>query len=60
MGQVVQFAKPKQAAAAAATKSPHYFCQKCSSETFRLYADNSINCASCGALMGNIKVVEKP
>lgn len=60
MGQVVEFVKPKPAAAAAATKSPHYFCQKCSSETFRLYADHSIDCAGCGVLMGNIQVGEKP
>ena len=34
-----------------------YYCLKCDSSTFKLYAHGSIHCATCGARMSNLVVV---
>lgn len=37
---------------------PHYFCTRCETDRFRLYASGTIHCANCGAQMRNIVVAE--
>ena len=46
------------AATRLAAAAPHYFCLRCDTERFQLYATGVIHCAQCGALMRNISVVE--
>ena len=38
--------------------TPHYFCLRCDSDHFKLFASGSVHCASCGALMRNITVID--
>lgn len=52
---VLEFVKPKKAAAAPSEKA-HYFCQKCHGETFKAFANGQLDCAGCGARMRNIFV----
>ena len=37
---------------------PHYFCTRCETDRFKLFAAGTIHCANCGALMRNISVAE--
>ena len=39
---------------------PHYFCQRCDTDSFKLYASGEIYCACCGALIRNILVSPTP
>ena len=39
---------------------PHYFCQRCDTDQFKLYASGAVHCASCGALIRNILVSAGP
>ena len=36
----------------------HYFCMRCDSDQFRLYAGGEVNCAKCGSLMQNLGIGE--
>lgn len=35
---------------------PHYYCERCESDRFRLFTSGVIRCAHCGVQMGNISV----
>lgn len=56
MGTVLAFErKPKEEPAkAGVTPGPHYFCTKCDSDRFRVFASGDIRCGSCGARMRNL------
>jgi len=45
-----------QRAGAGSEPGAQYFCLRCESEDFRLYASGTIHCAKCGALIRNIKI----
>lgn len=51
-------AKPTQKVQPAATTevldAEHYFCQRCDSDQFRLYATGAVHCSKCSALMSNV------
>ncbi|HEY2337388.1 MAG TPA: hypothetical protein VGI18_08515 [Burkholderiales bacterium] len=36
----------------------HYFCMRCDSDGFRLYAGGEVHCAKCGSLMQNLSIGE--
>jgi hypothetical protein len=61
-GNVVRLAdhprrrKASQRALAAPDPGSQYFCLRCETDQFRLYASGVIHCARCGALMRNINV----
>jgi ribosomal protein L37AE/L43A len=52
--------KPAPAEAVAQEPPPHYFCQRCDTDQFKLYASGVVHCAHCGALMRNILVIDSP
>ena len=39
---------------------PHYYCQRCDTDRFKLYAAGAVHCASCGALIRNLVVSPSP
>lgn len=39
--------------------APHYFCQRCDTDQFKLYPGGSVHCAHCGALMRNITISDR-
>ncbi|HEX2565310.1 MAG TPA: hypothetical protein VHL85_00490 [Burkholderiales bacterium] len=39
---------------------PHYYCQRCDTDRFKLYQSGAVHCASCGALIRNIVVTPSP
>jgi hypothetical protein len=39
---------------------PHYYCQRCDTDHFKLYSSGAVHCASCGALIRNIVVSPSP
>jgi ribosomal protein L37AE/L43A len=45
-----------QRAGASAEPGAQYFCLRCESEEFRLFASGIVHCAKCGALIRNVKV----
>jgi ribosomal protein L37AE/L43A len=58
--QLSEYRKARQPAAVdealAQEPPPHYFCQRCDTDQFKLYASGLVHCAHCGALMRNILV----
>jgi ribosomal protein L37AE/L43A len=58
--QLSEYRKPRKAASAdqalAQEPAPHYYCQRCDTDQFKLYATGLVHCAHCGALMRNILV----
>jgi hypothetical protein len=48
--------KPAERAIAARETGSYYFCLRCETDRFRLYATGLIHCAQCGALMRNLLV----
>jgi ribosomal protein L37AE/L43A len=62
MGTIVQLSafrkarKPVQEDAVAQEPPPHYFCQRCDTDQFKLYASGLVHCANCAALMRNIVI----
>ena len=64
MASVVQLSEYRKARLARKGARPadadaaHYFCLRCDSDQFRLFACGTVHCASCGALMRNITVVD--
>ena len=52
--------KSARAPDAAADSVPHYFCQRCDTDQFKLYASGAVHCACCGALIRNILVNPGP
>jgi hypothetical protein len=36
----------------------HYFCMRCDSDNFRLFAGGEVHCAKCGSLMQNLGIGE--
>jgi len=36
----------------------HYFCMRCDSDQFRLFAGGEVHCAKCGSLMQNLCIGE--
>jgi hypothetical protein len=52
-----EYRKSRQPVRPQATPSPdaeHYFCMRCDSDQFRLYAGGEVHCAKCGSLMQNL------
>ena len=43
---------------AAQHDAEHYFCMRCDSDRFRLYAGGEVHCAQCGSLMQNLCIGE--
>ena len=41
-----------------ASDAEHYFCMRCDSDQFRLYAGGEVHCAKCGSLMQNLGIGE--
>jgi ribosomal protein L37AE/L43A len=39
---------------------PHFFCQRCESEQFKLFSSGVVHCAHCGARMRNLSVSDTP
>lgn len=57
------YRKPRKPAAGAPGRFegvPHYYCQRCDTDHFKLFATGEIHCAHCGALMRNINVNGSP
>jgi len=50
----------RQARVAAPDSVPHYYCQRCDTDQFKLYATGAVHCSSCGALIRNIVVSPSP
>jgi ribosomal protein L37AE/L43A len=57
-----EFRRRKSQAQRAAAPEPgaQYFCLRCETDQFRLYATGTIHCAKCGALIRNIRVNPSP
>jgi ribosomal protein L37AE/L43A len=49
-----------QRAAAAHEDAPHYYCLRCDSTQFKLYASGMVHCGHCEALIRNILVIAAP
>ena len=47
--------KGLQPAVKKSSDAPRYFCLSCDGDVFKFYADNSIHCASCTALIKNLE-----
>ena len=66
MEKVVQLAEYRQRREArqprlpAADTVPHYYCQRCDTDHFKLFSAGAVHCASCGALIRNIVVSPSP
>ncbi len=68
MATILEFSRYRVAAArdlrdsrapdAGIKPGPHYFCTRCESDRFRLYASGSVHCGSCGAVMRNVAIAE--
>jgi hypothetical protein len=57
MGDVVHLADQR----APAPEEPLlYYCERCDSREFTLYASGVTYCSSCGALMRNLLVIRTP
>jgi ribosomal protein L37AE/L43A len=39
---------------------PHFFCQRCESEQFKLFSSGEVHCDNCGARMRNLSVSDTP
>ena len=39
---------------------PHYYCQRCDTDQFKLYATGAVHCGRCAALIRNIVVKLSP
>jgi hypothetical protein len=50
--------QPARPRPAPAHDAEHYFCMRCDSDQFRLYAGGEVNCAKCGSLMQNLGIGE--
>ena len=66
MEKVVRLADYRKTPAPAAKRLPaadgvpHYFCQRCDTDEFKLYASGAVHCSHCGALIRNIVVSATP
>jgi ribosomal protein L37AE/L43A len=49
---------PARPQAASAPDAEHYFCMRCDSDQFRLYASGEVHCSKCGSLMQNLSIGE--
>jgi Zn finger protein HypA/HybF involved in hydrogenase expression len=49
---------PARPQVASAPDAEHYFCMRCDSDQFRLYAGGEVHCAKCGSLMQNLGIGE--
>jgi hypothetical protein len=47
-----------KAAGAPPVDQPQYFCTRCDSADFKLYASGEVRCAHCQALIRNVAVAE--
>ena len=47
-----------KAAGAPSSDQPQYFCTRCDSADFKLYASGEVRCAHCQALIRNVAVAE--
>ena len=61
--QLDQYRKARQPArpplsATGVPDAEHYFCMRCDSDHFRLYAGGEVHCAKCGSLMQNLGIGE--
>lgn len=45
-------------ASAPAQDQPQYFCTRCDSADFKLYASGEVRCAHCHALIRNVAIAE--
>lgn len=48
----------KATAGAPPSDQPQYFCTRCDSADFKLYASGEVRCAHCHALIRNVAVAE--
>jgi ribosomal protein L37AE/L43A len=48
------------APASAYKPEPHFFCQRCESEQFKLFSSGIVHCGHCGARMRNLSVTDTP
>lgn len=61
--QLDQYRKARQparlpVAVSSMPDTEHYFCMRCDSDHFRLYAGGEVHCAKCGSLMQNLGIGE--
>jgi hypothetical protein len=61
--QLDQYRKARQPArppvsVSSVPDSEHYFCMRCDSDNFRLFAGGEVHCAKCGSLMQNLGIGE--
>jgi len=64
MGQVVRLAdrvrrNTAQREAPKPLGASAYFCTRCEADRFLLYPGGAVQCAGCGAQMGNLQVAER-
>jgi ribosomal protein L37AE/L43A len=50
--------QPVRPRASSAADAEHYFCMRCDSDQFRLFAGGEVHCSKCGSLMQNLCVGE--
>lgn len=48
----------RQRTRVSSSDAEHYFCMRCDSDQFRLYAGGEVHCAKCGSLMQNLCIGE--
>lgn len=51
--------RPQAAPKPSVNGAPHYYCQRCDSDHFKLYPGGAVHCGNCSALMRNIFVSDK-
>jgi ribosomal protein L37AE/L43A len=51
-------ARRKRKEPATPDAGPHYYCERCESDQFKLYSSSLIHCAHCGVQIGNLSVGE--
>jgi hypothetical protein len=57
--QLDQYRKARQPVRPHSTPdAEHYFCMRCDSDNFRLFAGGEVHCAKCGSLMQNLGIGE--
>lgn len=60
MSNVIPLRPPNGTAARKPTAPdrPRYFCLACDTDHFKIYADGTVHCASCGSLIRNVTTTQ--
>ena len=60
VGLIAFFSGRDSAPVSAYKPEPHFFCQRCESEQFKLFSSGIVHCGHCGARMRNLSVTDTP